>query len=183
MNDGAAFERSLRDAVRRGDEGAWRLLHREHEADVRARSLRAAHGRVELGEEIAQETWAVAVRRIADFDPERGRFGAWLGGICARVAHECRRRDGNGATSSLRHDPAHERPDDASEEIALVLGELPASWRQALEDKYRHGKSVAEIAARLGETEKAVESRLTRARREFRRRWSRRLETHDEERT
>ena len=52
-----------------------------------------------------------------------------------------------------------------------VLEQLPERQRLALEWKYVEGLRVREIAERMGETEKAVEATLYRARREFRRRF------------
>jgi RNA polymerase sigma-70 factor, ECF subfamily len=52
-----------------------------------------------------------------------------------------------------------------------VLEHLSERQRLALEWKYVDGLRVREIAERLGETEKAVEATLYRARREFRRRF------------
>ena len=50
-----------------------------------------------------------------------------------------------------------------------VLDELSDRQRRVLEWKYLESLGVREMAERLGETEKAVESLLYRARREFRR--------------
>ena len=55
-------------------------------------------------------------------------------------------------------------------EIRSVMEELPEQHRLALEWKYVDKLSVREIAGRMGTTEKAVESVLFRARREFRQR-------------
>ena len=41
---------------------------------------------------MVQETWLVAVRRVADFDPAQGNFDAWLKGIAANVLKNQRRR-------------------------------------------------------------------------------------------
>jgi RNA polymerase sigma-70 factor (ECF subfamily) len=53
--------------------------------------------------------------------------------------------------------------------VHLALDALPERQRIVLEWKYLDALSVREMAERLGETEKAVESVLYRARREFRR--------------
>ena len=51
--------------------------------------------------------------------------------------------------------------------MRTTLEHLPAKYAVALEMKYIHGNSVAEIAERLGVGEKAAESVLTRARSAF----------------
>ena len=51
--------------------------------------------------------------------------------------------------------------------VIKVLGLLAEGYSRVLRLKYLQGLSVREIARKLGETEKAVESRLTRARRAF----------------
>jgi RNA polymerase sigma factor (sigma-70 family) len=53
--------------------------------------------------------------------------------------------------------------------VHRALDALPERQRIVLEWKYLDGLSVREMAERLGETEKAIESVLYRARREFRR--------------
>lgn len=52
--------------------------------------------------------------------------------------------------------------------VQATLDDLPAKYGDVLEWKYIHGLSVAEIAARIGSSPKAVESLLTRARHAFR---------------
>ena len=54
-------------------------------------------------------------------------------------------------------------------EVIRVLDELPDRQRVVLEWKYLDSLRVCEIAERLGDSEKAVETVLYRARREFRR--------------
>jgi RNA polymerase sigma factor (sigma-70 family) len=54
-------------------------------------------------------------------------------------------------------------------DVLRVLDEMPDRQRVVLEWKYLDGLRVREIAERLGESEKAVETVLYRARREFRR--------------
>ena len=53
-------------------------------------------------------------------------------------------------------------------EVRRAMDNLPEQYRLALEWKYLDGLSVREIAARWETTEKAIESILFRARREFR---------------
>jgi RNA polymerase sigma-70 factor (ECF subfamily) len=52
--------------------------------------------------------------------------------------------------------------------VNATMAQLPPHYRQALEAKYVEGRSMREMAAADGGTEKAVESLLTRARQAFR---------------
>ena len=68
-----------------------------------------------------------------------------------------------------------EFPDDLLERretqalVNATMAQLPPHYREALEAKYLDGRSVRDIAAAAGNTEKAVESLLGRARQAFRR--------------
>jgi RNA polymerase sigma-70 factor (ECF subfamily) len=57
---------------------------------------------------------------------------------------------------------------ERAERVAAALAGLPERYEGVLRMKYLDRLSVAEIAATSGETEKAVESLLTRARAAFR---------------
>ena len=57
---------------------------------------------------------------------------------------------------------------ESAELVHAALDAVPERYARALEWKYLEGGSVAEIAARLGVTEKAAESLLGRARAAFR---------------
>jgi RNA polymerase sigma-70 factor (ECF subfamily) len=52
--------------------------------------------------------------------------------------------------------------------VKVTLDQLPALYADTLECKYVHGHSVRDIASRIGKSEKATESILTRARNAFR---------------
>jgi RNA polymerase sigma-70 factor (ECF subfamily) len=78
-------ERGLRDAVLAGDERAWRALYDEAFAGLYAYVLWRCGGLRDRADEIVQETWLTAVRRIAAFDPGQGAFAAWLRGIAVNL--------------------------------------------------------------------------------------------------
>jgi RNA polymerase sigma factor (sigma-70 family) len=61
----------------------------------------------------------------------------------------------------------HDREEQA-ERIARALDALPERYERVLRGKYLEQRSVAELAAEAGESAKAVESLLTRARQAFR---------------
>src|ERR1041385_3944474 len=75
------LERALRDSVLAGDESAWRVLYERSFGPLWTYLQWRSGRRIDRTEEAVQECWLVAVRRIAEFDPERGTFEGWLRGI------------------------------------------------------------------------------------------------------
>jgi RNA polymerase sigma-70 factor, ECF subfamily len=170
-----AEEEALRDAVVAGSESAWRALYERNFAAVHAYVFHSCGRRADRAEEIVQETWLVAVRRIADFDPRRAAFESWLKGIAEHVLKNHRRRwmrDRPASSSSASADRLPPEPAQLSEEgqvdarelVALALTALPAGYQAVLKAKYHQCLSVAQIASEGGKTTKSVESLLSRAR-------------------
>jgi RNA polymerase sigma-70 factor (ECF subfamily) len=163
-------ERGLRAAVLAGDEAAWAALYQESFAVLSAYVRWRCGGLPDAADEIVQETWLTAVRRIRRFDPARGDFAGWLRGIAANLLrNRVRRRRTSGRvprTARQSPDPAVER--NRAERVAAALAALPERYEAVLRAKYLDGRSVGDIAAAGGETPKAVESLLTRARQAFR---------------
>jgi RNA polymerase sigma-70 factor (ECF subfamily) len=161
-------ERALRAAVLRGDGAAWKSLYERTFPALWAYALARVGRRREAAEEVLQEVWMVAVRRIADFDPARAPFEAWVRGIAANVLrNQARSQRRAPREASLEHEPAAAEPPAEStrdERLALALTELPWAYQQVLRAKYAERLSVAEIASRTGRTTKSVESLLSRAR-------------------
>jgi RNA polymerase sigma-70 factor (ECF subfamily) len=167
-------ERGLKNAAVAGDESAWEMLYTESfdqlYAYVHCRTARAA----DLTEEVLQETWLVAVRRIRAFDPDRGPFECWLRGIADNVLRAARRQAARrqalerAATPEERTSAPTGAGSELGERMALALTALPAHYQAVLLAKYEEGLAVAEIARRWGESAKAVESLLARARAAFR---------------
>ena len=162
-------ERGLRDAVRAGDEAAWRMLYDESFAGLYAFVLWRCAGLRDAADEVVQETWLTAVRRVGRFDPARGCFADWLCGIAANVLRNYFRRERVRRNSGRLRDPARPSIDgERAERVAVALAALPERYEAVLRAKYLDGQTVAAIAAAAGETPKAVESLLTRARQAFR---------------
>jgi RNA polymerase sigma-70 factor (ECF subfamily) len=171
-SDRAARERALRRAVLAGDEQAWRAWYDQSYAELYRYVLWRCGGLRDCAEELVQETWLVAVRRVRHFDPAAGPFAAWLRGIAANLLrNHFRRRRRRGPTEPLPNgvagpDPAAVR--ERAEAVAGALAALPPHYEEVLRAKYLDGHGVVEIAAARGETAKAVESLLGRARQAFR---------------
>jgi RNA polymerase sigma-70 factor (ECF subfamily) len=170
-------ERGLRSAVLAGDERAWQTWYDESYAGLAAYVAWRCAWLRDLADDIVQETWLIAVRRIRSFDPERGSFADWLRGIAANLVRNHFRKgqrpsrplqslNGHVAAREPAADPREER--ELSERIARALACLPDRYEAVLRAKYLDQQSVIEIAAAWEETPKAIESLLSRARQAFR---------------
>ncbi len=169
-------DRLLRSAVLGGDARAWRTWYEESYEGLYAYVDWRCGGTKDQTEEVVQETWLTAVRRVRKFDPRRGSFLAWLRGIAANVLRNHFRRQRPGRRlQTLEEEPAAGDSTEAQRSarrraraVANTLAALSERHEAALRAKYLDGATVAEIAESWGQTEKAVESLLTRARQSFR---------------
>ena len=123
-------------------------------------------------------TFIRCVRSIKTFDPARGRLFGWLNAIARNEAHTLLRK--TSPPGQVELDPQDrqwiERLDEAElpdeqlcrqEVRSLILDTvmgLSSHHRQVLVMKYLEDRKVAEMAVILGQSEKAVESMLTRSR-------------------
>ena len=170
----------LRDAVAAGDEAAWRALYDGACANLWAYVTWRCAGLRDSAEEVTQETWLAAVRRIGDFDPRKASFQSWLRGIAAHVLQNhfrmCRRRPIQ-ALSGQELAPDDRAQCEQAESIARALAELPPRSEAVLRAKYLDLRSVEQIAAEWDQTPKAIESLLTRSRQAFRSAYEKRAGT------
>jgi RNA polymerase sigma-70 factor (ECF subfamily) len=172
-SDRAWRERGLREAVLAGDEQAWRRWYDDCFDDLYAYVLWRCGGLRDHADELVQEVWLTAVRRLASFDPARGSFAGWLRGIAAGLARNHFRRAARRRALPLPDDVAGSVESDAArreqaEQVARALAALPEHYEAVLRARYLDGASVADIAAARGQSVKATESLLTRAREAFR---------------
>lgn len=172
--DRAWRERGLRDAVLAGDERAWRRWYDESYAGLLAYVSWRCGGLRDHAEELLQEVWLTAVRRLRTFDPAAGSFAGWLRGIAARLARNHFRRERRRQTRPLTLREVDEAAAadagarERAEQVARALAGLPEHYESVLRAKYLDGLDVAAIAAGRGASVKAVESLLSRAREAFR---------------
>jgi RNA polymerase sigma-70 factor (ECF subfamily) len=146
----------------------------------RARVVRLAAaitGRPDAAEDLAQEALLEAWRsRHKLVEPEGA--SRWLNAVTRNVCLRFLRSQGRAAAHTVEEDPAGPGLDDLAgpapdleielerEELADLLdramAHLPGETRDALVQRYVLERPQAEIAARLGLTEGAVEARLQR---------------------
>jgi RNA polymerase sigma-70 factor (ECF subfamily) len=191
-------ERCLLRAVLAGDEQAWEALYTDAFDALHAYVNWRCAGLRDLVDDVVQETWLTAVRRIRAFEPERGSFAGWLRGIAANIIrNQLRRHDrrngqanahllwhglptvprsGDRGTTGCVASPADAdaAKREQAQQVARALASLPDHYEAVLRAKYLDQQSVADIAAEQGATAKAVESMLTRARQAFREAYSKR---------
>ena len=165
-------ERGLRDAVLAGDEAAWQALYDGCFDRLYAHVYYRVGQDRHRAEEVVQDCWLTAVRRIRRFDPERGAFEQWMRGIADNLLRnrwrKWRRRCEREAALHTDVAVASGAGMAVAEQVGLVLTGLPARYEAVLRAKYEEELQVAEIAARWDATPKSVESLLTRARKAFR---------------
>jgi RNA polymerase sigma-70 factor (ECF subfamily) len=181
----------LLEQAQRGDNSAWQRLYERllpsiwRAAYVRLRDRQAA-------EDVVSETFLALVRSMDLLEPESCRLHGWMLQVVRNKAADWARRDGSrsrtleGFSSDGQKvqavDPAAAALDDERRQlITEVLDSLRPDQRLVLELKYAEGLTVYEIAGRIGQSEKSVESLLYRARLEFRRKYE--LQSKDDPQT
>jgi RNA polymerase sigma-70 factor (ECF subfamily) len=140
-----------------------------------------------LAEDTAQNVLCQALSKMSTYRGEAPLF-SWLCTFCRYEISKQRKSRGfqRNETTLTEDDPAVRSALESllsvtsndpgvatyqaelSRLVKVALDHLPALYADALESKYVHGYAVRDIAARIGKTEKATESILTRARVAFR---------------
>jgi RNA polymerase sigma-70 factor (ECF subfamily) len=145
-------------------------------------------------QDIVQMSYVRCVRSIRTFDPARGRLFAWLKTVAGNEARRLIRKEPSpaiGVLEGIYENPAVNRipemidqsplPDELVERaetrllVREILLEMNTRQREVLTLKYLDGLRVSGVARRLGCSEKAVESLLSRARRTFKEAFRRRI--------
>ena len=163
-------------AAAEGDAVAWRQLIDANAEQVASIVRWRCAGLPDLVADVIQQTWLEAARNLRRFDPARGSFSGWVGGITRRVilaeVRKWRRYRIRHPSLASVTEPGHSLPDaenaENAEAVVRALAELADDYEAVLRAKYLDGLSVQAIADANGQSIKAVESRLTRARDAFR---------------
>jgi len=183
------FDRNWRDRALAGDADAIQELTGVALHALYPFCLYRTGKRHELCEEVVQETVLRAIDRLAEYDPQRANNDIlpWLTGLARNEIHRVLVREKS--TVSLEEMWARVdgellavyarldkevfndevlRREETRQLVNATMSQLPPHYREALEHKYVHGKSVREMAQLHGLSEKAAESLLSRAREAFR---------------
>jgi RNA polymerase sigma-70 factor (ECF subfamily) len=162
-------------AMARRDRFAWSVMYQRHVRDVFGLVYHLVGGDRDVAEDVNQEVWLLAIERFDRFEPGRGQFRDWLLGIARHRALRHHRRAtvqaASGRTDGLSGDlppPDLLEGRERADVVRAALLCLRDGSRTVLLAKYAEGRSVAEIAAQTGQSAKAVESLLSRARGQLR---------------
>jgi RNA polymerase sigma-70 factor (ECF subfamily) len=179
-------DRELLDRVLRGDEDAFNSLVDEYYPRLYRFACRRLGSDPEATQDVVQSTFEKLIPKLGNFRGEAALF-SWMCSFCRfEIAAHWRRLGRRAPEVPLAEEADAVRAaldsltdrepsvEDALERrelgrtVRAVLDHLPIRYGNALEWKYIHGMSVAEVAARLETSPKAAESVLTRARHAFR---------------
>ncbi len=144
----------------------------EEDAVIRAYVRSVTHGHRET-DDVIQEIWQVACRKISEYDTSRP-FRGWIMGI-ARIKLLQWRQSLARSREVLDPDVIESLATKAEEHCAELdlrskflrecIQELPAHGRNILQLKYFDGMKIADIASRTKRQTGAIEMALTRFRR------------------
>ena len=164
-----------RAAIADRDAELLRALHDEHAEALLGHALRLADGDRQRAEDLVQETLLRAWRHPEGWDPKRGAVRAWLFTIARNLAIDAWRRRaarvGEVITDEL---PEQRQPVDEAEQaveawtLAEALTRLTPAHREVLVECFYRGRSVNEVAERLGVPVGTVKSRTHYALRSLR---------------
>jgi RNA polymerase sigma-70 factor (ECF subfamily) len=138
---------------------------------VRAYLRRRAGARPDLVLDLLAETYARALERREQFDPERGQAVVWLLGIAThlcldatrrgRVADQARRRLGM-ERIYVEDDQLELVERQTISDMQIALNKLPEEQREAVERRVLQEDAYAAIAEQVGCSEQVVRKRVSR---------------------
>lgn len=157
--------------LRRADEAAFRSLYRRHTPALYPLVLRLVGGIERDAEELVQDTWLRAARRLGRFRWDSS-LRTWLCGIAINCCRERRRRQRNESSSDGPLDLALIQPAAAPAGIQIdlerAIARLPDGYRHVLVLHDVEGYTHQEISGLLGIEIGTSKSQLAHARRAVR---------------
>jgi len=175
---------AARDAILAGDREAAEGFFRHHLGTLYEFVHYRVGGNRAVAEDVVQDTFLTAIERLSAFDG-RSSLHTWLCGIAKNKIRAERRRhrpvpiedlleeadpEIGAILTAIDREPLPDgvlEREETKELVGATLSSLPPDYRDALVRKYVDELSTAEIAARGGQSEKACESTLHRARLAF----------------
>ena len=162
---------TLVDLARTGDRGAFGKLYLRHRDRIHALLWRLAGGDHALAEDLLQESFVRAWRKLDSFRGD-ARFGTWLHRLSVNVALSDRRTRLRKAEKETGMDEAVERTATGARDVTMdkhmdleqAIAKLPERARTVLVLFDVEGLTHAEIASATGMAEGSSKAQLHRAR-------------------
>lgn len=165
-----------------GDEQAFRELYRRHTPRLLGFVSRLLAGFDSEDEDVVQETWIRACRRLEHFE-WRSAFSTWLMGIGLNVVRDNLRRRGKArrdrANQFLNRPERHGAP-ELRIDLERAIQRLPDEYRIVLVLHDVEGMKHRDIAERLEIPIGTTKSQLSRARQKMRELLSEKTERNNE---
>lgn len=170
----AESEPMLIAASRAGDRAAFGRLVVAHQRSVRVCVALRMNNSTEA-EDLAQEAFVIAWKRLGDFDPQ-ARFGPWVRGIAVNLVRNYWRKHrpqpiGGAVDLEALLAAAQEEGRDTEDShqgtlVALgqCVGQLDPANRDLIRLRYEEAVSIGELSARLGAQPSTLTMRLHRLR-------------------
>jgi RNA polymerase sigma-70 factor (ECF subfamily) len=186
-------EQEIAEGLQKGDRQAWLQLYEAYVGPVWRNISRLTGGDTAVIADLVQETFLAAARSARNFNAGRGTLWVWLWTIARRqVALYYRKEKPQIVLNGVRQwwagldgekfdwiDAKTDMPPDIleSQELAmlvrLALSELPADYQTILLAKYVDNQPAGQIAGWMDCSEVAIRSKLARARKAFRKAFTR----------
>jgi RNA polymerase sigma-70 factor (ECF subfamily) len=162
-----------------GDEAAYVILYQRHAAQMYRLAYSLLQHR-EDAEEVLQDSFEYAFRKLADYDDQKSAFTTWLYRITVSRCRNKRRRKWLPtlpisilAPGGIKDDNVV-APDkvlevnDLQQDVWAALGKLSPKLRETAVLRYFHGLQYKEIGEILGISPKTAESRMRLAHQKLR---------------
>lgn len=167
-------DRVLARRLRAGNQKAWCQFYGMYASPLYRFALSRLNGSKHIAADVTQDAIVVALKRISTYDSGKGSLWSWVCGITVNICREAWRARTRDSVLEERLKERHRTlsgsaDPDGAPDVLHYLVSLNPRYQDVLRLKYMEERSVREMAKQLGLSEKAVESRLTRAREAFRR--------------
>ena len=158
--------------VLQGDIESFRLIVERYERPI-VRMIRNIINNKETCEDIAQDVFFTAYRKLASFDPARGNFSTWLFTLARNKSINTMRKKRPLSMSELPENSDTNNPSDELAEKEFLddldskLKFLPSAQKRAFVLAEFESLSYAEIAQIEGVRTGTIKSRINRAKKEL----------------
>jgi RNA polymerase sigma factor (sigma-70 family) len=171
-------DNELVNGIKNGDQSSFKVIYIKYSDLLFAYILHQLDNDKEVALDIWQETWVVVVEKIINFQ-HKSNFFTWLCAIAKNKISDhyrlIRKQSEFNDIMKIQYDIDNEEielvNDRTQADVITVLAELADEYRYLLLAKYIENKSIEEISIEIRKSYKATESKLSRARDAFRKKF------------